>query len=202
MQSPLFERNVPGMTDRLQAATVGIAGCGGLGSNVAVSLVRAGIGRLVLADFRYGGGFQSEPAALFSAGHRPAQGRGAQGPSAGHSPPRRRGGPCHAPQSRQCSLPLFPASISWSRPWTRPRPSNGSSRPGSPPAPRSPWSAATACLTWGIPRPSLCAAWAIWLSAGDGVTESDAGLCAPRVALVAHMEAHAVIGLLLGLETL
>ena len=46
----LFARNVPGMTERLQAATIGVAGCGGLGSNVAVALTRAGIGRLILAD--------------------------------------------------------------------------------------------------------------------------------------------------------
>jgi len=35
----------------LKTKTVGIAGCGGLGSNCAVSLARVGIGRLVLADF-------------------------------------------------------------------------------------------------------------------------------------------------------
>lgn len=36
---------------RLSAFTVGIAGCGGLGSNCAVALARVGIGKLVLADF-------------------------------------------------------------------------------------------------------------------------------------------------------
>lgn len=50
MTSPIFARNVPGMTERLAQAVVGIAGCGGLGSNAAVALVRAGIGRLILAD--------------------------------------------------------------------------------------------------------------------------------------------------------
>lgn len=35
---------------RLRAATVGIAGLGGLGSNVAVALARSGVGRLILAD--------------------------------------------------------------------------------------------------------------------------------------------------------
>ena len=49
--SSIFSRNVPGSTGAFQAATVGIAGCGGLGSNAALSLVRAGIGRLILADF-------------------------------------------------------------------------------------------------------------------------------------------------------
>lgn len=36
-----------------QKAKVGIAGAGGLGSNVAVSLARAGIGTLVIADFDF-----------------------------------------------------------------------------------------------------------------------------------------------------
>lgn len=36
---------------RLEAAWVGICGCGGLGSNCAMHLVRAGVKRLVLADF-------------------------------------------------------------------------------------------------------------------------------------------------------
>ncbi len=35
----------------LATKTVGIAGCGGLGSNCAVALARVGIGKLVLADF-------------------------------------------------------------------------------------------------------------------------------------------------------
>lgn len=50
MSPDIFERNVPGMTERLTRACVGIAGCGGLGSNVAVALVRAGVGHLVIAD--------------------------------------------------------------------------------------------------------------------------------------------------------
>ncbi len=40
-----------GVQTRLGGATVAIFGCGGLGSNVGAMLVRAGIGRLVLADF-------------------------------------------------------------------------------------------------------------------------------------------------------
>ena len=36
---------------KLQKSSVGIAGIGGLGSNVAVSLARAGIGRFVIVDF-------------------------------------------------------------------------------------------------------------------------------------------------------
>ena len=49
--SALFARNVPGTTEALAALTIGVAGCGGLGSGAAVSLVRAGVGRLVIADF-------------------------------------------------------------------------------------------------------------------------------------------------------
>jgi len=37
--------------DRLAQLTIGIAGCGGLGSNCAVALVRSGFARLYLADF-------------------------------------------------------------------------------------------------------------------------------------------------------
>ena len=46
----IFDRNVPGTTEVLQKSVVGIAGCGGLGSNAAVSLTRAGAGTLILAD--------------------------------------------------------------------------------------------------------------------------------------------------------
>jgi sulfur carrier protein ThiS adenylyltransferase len=35
----------------LSDKTVGIAGCGGLGSNCAVALARTGIGKLIIADF-------------------------------------------------------------------------------------------------------------------------------------------------------
>jgi len=37
--------------ERLKNATVGIAGCGGLGSNCAIALARVGVGCLILADF-------------------------------------------------------------------------------------------------------------------------------------------------------
>ncbi len=46
----IFRRNVPGTTEILRRKTVAIAGCGGLGSNAAVALVRAGVGRLILID--------------------------------------------------------------------------------------------------------------------------------------------------------
>ncbi len=35
----------------LQKKTIGIAGCGGLGSNCAVALARVGVGKLIIADF-------------------------------------------------------------------------------------------------------------------------------------------------------
>jgi sulfur carrier protein ThiS adenylyltransferase len=38
-------------TEILKTKTIGIAGCGGLGSNCAVALARVGIGKLIIADF-------------------------------------------------------------------------------------------------------------------------------------------------------
>ncbi len=46
-----FSRRDPVILDILGKSSVGIAGAGGLGSNAAVSLARAGVGRLVIADF-------------------------------------------------------------------------------------------------------------------------------------------------------
>lgn len=43
-------RHTPGVHDVVRAATVGIAGVGGLGSSVALALARTGIGRLVIVD--------------------------------------------------------------------------------------------------------------------------------------------------------
>jgi len=37
--------------EKLRNTCIGIAGCGGLGSNCAMALARAGVGRLVIADF-------------------------------------------------------------------------------------------------------------------------------------------------------
>jgi sulfur carrier protein ThiS adenylyltransferase len=50
-ESEYFSRHDPHIIGRLRAATVAIAGAGGLGSNVAVNLTRAGIGTLIIADF-------------------------------------------------------------------------------------------------------------------------------------------------------
>ena len=47
----IFTRNVKGMTETLGRCTVGVAGCGGLGSNAALALARAGVGKLILVDF-------------------------------------------------------------------------------------------------------------------------------------------------------
>ncbi|MBN1961877.1 MAG: sulfur carrier protein ThiS adenylyltransferase ThiF [Deltaproteobacteria bacterium] len=44
-------RNGPGVYEKLKPAHVGIAGCGGLGSNLAVILARAGVGKLTFIDF-------------------------------------------------------------------------------------------------------------------------------------------------------
>jgi len=47
----LIERHGKSAHEKLKSATVGIAGLGGLGSNVAVSLTRIGVGKIVIADF-------------------------------------------------------------------------------------------------------------------------------------------------------
>jgi sulfur carrier protein ThiS adenylyltransferase len=46
----LFAKRDPRVLAALRKATVGIAGAGGLGSNIAISLARAGVGRLIVAD--------------------------------------------------------------------------------------------------------------------------------------------------------
>lgn len=50
-EEDLFKRNVKGIAKKLKKAKVCILGLGGLGSNVAVLLARAGIGYLKLVDF-------------------------------------------------------------------------------------------------------------------------------------------------------
>ena len=47
----LIERHTRPVYEKLRAARVAIAGLGGLGSNIAVALTRAGIGELLLVDF-------------------------------------------------------------------------------------------------------------------------------------------------------
>lgn len=47
----LFRDNPSGLTGLLQRVSVGIAGAGGIGSNIAAILVRAGVGKLIITDF-------------------------------------------------------------------------------------------------------------------------------------------------------
>lgn len=51
MLSALVERQGEENVQKLQAATVAVCGLGGLGSNVAIALARAGVGKLILVDF-------------------------------------------------------------------------------------------------------------------------------------------------------
>ena len=51
MKEALIARNGRQLQETLEASTVAICGLGGLGSNIAVSLARAGIGKLILIDF-------------------------------------------------------------------------------------------------------------------------------------------------------
>lgn len=50
-EQALIERHTRPVYEKLRAARVAIAGLGGLGSNIAVSLARAGVGELLLVDF-------------------------------------------------------------------------------------------------------------------------------------------------------
>ena len=47
----LCERHGEDVQKKFSVATVAICGLGGLGSNIAISLVRAGVGKLILIDF-------------------------------------------------------------------------------------------------------------------------------------------------------
>ncbi|MBN2645528.1 MAG: sulfur carrier protein ThiS adenylyltransferase ThiF [Desulfuromonadaceae bacterium] len=51
LDAALVERQGSTIQQRLKWACVGIAGCGGLGSAIAVALARSGVGRLILVDF-------------------------------------------------------------------------------------------------------------------------------------------------------
>ncbi|MCQ2103965.1 MAG: thiamine biosynthesis protein ThiF [Fibrobacter sp.] len=51
MLAALVVRQGAENVQKLQAATVAVCGLGGLGSNVAISLARAGVGKLILIDF-------------------------------------------------------------------------------------------------------------------------------------------------------
>lgn len=51
MEAMLSARHSPGVYEKLKKAKVAIAGLGGLGSNIASSLARTGIGELLLVDY-------------------------------------------------------------------------------------------------------------------------------------------------------
>lgn len=51
LRAALVERHGADLQDKLDRARVGVAGLGGLGSNIAVHLARLGVGTLVLVDF-------------------------------------------------------------------------------------------------------------------------------------------------------
>ena len=51
LEALLVARHGPGVHARVRRARVGIAGCGGLGSTLAIALARTGVGALVLVDF-------------------------------------------------------------------------------------------------------------------------------------------------------
>lgn len=51
MERALAERHGKELYEKFSSAAVAVCGLGGLGSNIAVSLIRAGVGRLILFDF-------------------------------------------------------------------------------------------------------------------------------------------------------
>jgi len=51
MECLMVARHSPGVHRRVKRSTVGIAGLGGLGSQVAIALARIGLGTLILADY-------------------------------------------------------------------------------------------------------------------------------------------------------
>ena len=51
LESMMMARHTPHVHNKVKKAKVGIAGLGGLGSNIAVMLARIGVGHLLLVDF-------------------------------------------------------------------------------------------------------------------------------------------------------
>ncbi|GAA0126538.1 sulfur carrier protein ThiS adenylyltransferase ThiF [Clostridium sp. CTA-19] len=51
LETLMVSRHTKGVFEKLKKSVVGVAGLGGLGSNIAIFLARIGVGRLVLVDF-------------------------------------------------------------------------------------------------------------------------------------------------------
>lgn len=51
LTAALIDRHGNALYDKFSSATVAVCGLGGLGSNIAISLARTGIGKLILIDF-------------------------------------------------------------------------------------------------------------------------------------------------------
>ncbi len=51
LEALMIARHTPGVHAKIKNSCVGIAGVGGLGSNIAIALARVGVGRIIIADF-------------------------------------------------------------------------------------------------------------------------------------------------------
>ena len=51
LEALMMARHTPGVHEKIKNSCVGIAGAGGLGSNIAIALARVGVGKLIIADF-------------------------------------------------------------------------------------------------------------------------------------------------------
>ncbi|MBC2398458.1 sulfur carrier protein ThiS adenylyltransferase ThiF [Clostridium tetanomorphum] len=51
MEAQLLARHTPGVHEKIKTSFIGIAGLGGLGSNIAIALGRIGVGKLLLVDY-------------------------------------------------------------------------------------------------------------------------------------------------------
>jgi len=51
LEALMMSRHTPGVHEKIRQSSVGIAGAGGLGSNIAVALARIGVGHLTIVDF-------------------------------------------------------------------------------------------------------------------------------------------------------
>ena len=51
LEALMMARHTPGVHMKIKNSCIGIAGAGGLGSNIAIALARVGVGKLIVADF-------------------------------------------------------------------------------------------------------------------------------------------------------